>query len=253
MKKIKFYTAGLLLLILANSCEKNLETYKGKNDIYFNEAGRLPAFSGEVIKDSTVMSFSLAKNTDSVVNMIVKTTGPVSDQDRAYKLTVDPVSTAIAGKHYDALPPAFSIKKNKLQDTVKIRFRRTADLQAQNFTLFFNLEANENFATEMRDKVINATTGQKLSFIKYRWFVNDIIKKPSRWTDTYLGTFTRKKLSLMVEVLGVDPSYMDTSISIAEVSAYGKFMQRYLNEQRAAGHTVYEEDGSEMIMGPTVQ
>ncbi|WP_025141680.1 DUF4843 domain-containing protein [Pedobacter jeongneungensis] len=253
MKKIKFYAAGLLLMILANACEKKLESYLGKNDIYFNDAARLPAFSGDAIKDSTIMSFSLAKNTDSIVNMIIKTTGTVSDQDRLYKLAIDPASTAVAGKHFDFLPTTFSIKKNKLQDTVKIRFRRTADMQLQNFTLFFNLEANENFATEMRDKVINTTTGQKLSFIKYRWFINDIIKKPARWLDGYFGTFTRKKLSLIAQVLGVEPSYIDTSISVAEMTAFGKFMQRYLNEQKAAGNTIYEDDGSEMIMGVSVQ
>ena len=253
MKEIKFYTAGLLILILANSCKKNLEIYSGKNNIYFNEAGRLPAFSGEVIRDSTIMSFSLAKNTDSIVNMVIKTTGTVSDKDRSYKLIIDPVSTAIEGKHYDALPQTFSIKKNPLQDTVKIKFHKTVDMQAQNFTLFFKLEANENFSADMVDKLINATTGQRLSFIKYRWFVNDIIKKPGRWLDGYLGTFTRKKLSLIVQVLGIDPAYMDTSMSIAELTAYGKFMQRYLNDQKAAGKTIYEDDGSEMIMGPSVQ
>ncbi|MDQ0636725.1 hypothetical protein QF042_000290 [Pedobacter sp. W3I1] len=253
MKKIKLYTAGLLVMILANACKKNLDTYTGQNNIYFNEAGRLPAFNGEVIRDSTVMSFSLAKNTDSVVNMIIKITGAVSDQDRSYKLVIDPVSTAIPGKHFDALPQTFSIKKNKLQDTVKIKFHRTADLQAQNYTLFFKLVANENFSTEMVDKLINATTGQRLSFIRYRWFLNDIVKKPGRWTDGYLGVFTRKKLSLLAQVLNVEPSYLDTSVSIAEITAYGKFMQRYLNEQKAAGNTIYEEDGSEMIMGSLVQ
>jgi hypothetical protein len=253
MKKNKFYAAALLILILASACEKKLESYQGKNDIYFNDAGRLPAFSGDAIKDSTIMSFSLAKNTDSIVNMIIKTAGTLSDTDRPYKLTIDPSSTALAGKHYDLISQVFSIKKNKLQDTVKIRFHRSADMQTQNFTLLFNLEGNENFSIEMKDKVINTTTGQKLSFIKYKWFINDIIKKPGRWLDGYFGTFTRKKLSLIVQVLGVEPSYIDTSISIAEMTAYAKFMQRYLNEQKAFGNTIYEDDGSEMIMGVSVQ
>jgi hypothetical protein len=57
----------------------------------------------------------------------------------------------------------------------------------------------------------------------------------------------------MAEVLGIEPAYLDTSVSIAESNAYGKFMQRYLNEQRALGKIVYEEDGSEMVMGVSVQ
>ncbi|WP_443937237.1 DUF4843 domain-containing protein [Pedobacter sp. MW01-1-1] len=254
MKINKFYiVVGLLLLICASSCKKGLETYQGKNDIYFNESSRLPVFTGDIIKDSTIMSFSLAKSKDSTVNMIIKTTGALSDQDRVYKLSVDPASTAIVGKHYAELPKTFTIKKNKFQDTVKIKFFRTVDMQTNNFKLIFNLEANENFATEMRDKVINTTTRQKISFITYKWYVNDIIKRPGRWFDLYVGTFSRAKLTLMVAVLGVDPSYMDTTASLAEMLAYGSFMQRYLNEERKAGRTVYEDDGNEMIMGSAVQ
>jgi hypothetical protein len=92
-----------------------------------------------------------------------------------------------------------------------------------------------------------------LNFINYRWFINDIIKKPTRWLDFYLGTFSRKKLNLMVEVLNVDPQYMDTNISIAETLAYGKFMQRYLNEQKAAGNLILDEDGQPMNMGSAAQ
>jgi hypothetical protein len=125
-------------------------------------------------------------------------------------------------------------------------------MQAKDFTLNFDLQENSQFITLMNNKVIN-TAGKKMSFVNYRWFVNDIIKKPGRWLDTYFGTFSRKKLFLMVEVLGADPGKMDTSISIAESLAYGKFMQRYLNDQRIAGNTILEDDGSIMIMGPSVQ
>src|SRR5690606_24229579 len=100
---------------------------------------------------------------------------------------------------------------------------------------------NEYFSTSMKDKVLNTNTGKIHSFVTYRWFVNDIIKRPGRWLDGYLGTFTRKKLFLMVEVLGIDPAYLDGSVSIPETLAYGKFMQRYLNEQRGAGNTILEE------------
>ncbi len=96
-------------------------------------------------------------------------------------------------------------------------------------------------------------SNRQVSLVSFRWFANDIIKKPARWLDTYLGTFTRKKLLLMAQVLGFEPAYLDASVSIVEMTAYGKFMQRYLNEQKAAGNTVYEDDGSEMTMGPSVQ
>ncbi|SFG92062.1 DUF4843 domain-containing protein [Pedobacter insulae] len=252
MKKIIYTLCAIMTVMLGLSCEKPLETYSGKSSIYFNEAGRLPVYSGEPIKDSTNLSFSLAKSKDSIINMVIAATGATSDVDRTYKLVINPSSTAIEGKHYEFLTRDFSIKKSKTLDTVKIKFFRTMDMQATNFLLSFDLEENESFATLMSYKTINSA-GKIHSFVNYRWFVNDIIKRPGRWLDVYLGTFSRKKLFLMVEVLGVDPIKLDSSVSIAETLAYGKFMQRYLNDQRAAGNTILEEDGSAMIMGSAAQ
>ncbi len=251
MKKLIYSLSAISLIVLSQSCEKPIETYSGKPSIYFNDAGRVTQ-SFDPSKDSTAVSFSLAKSKDSIINMVIATTGAMSTQDRPYALIVNPNSTAIAGTHYELLTKTFSIKKNKVLDTVKIKFFRTADMQAKEFTLNFDLQNNDNFETIMNYKVINAA-GKKLSYVSYRWFVNDIIKKPRRWLDSYLGPFSRKKLLLMVEVLNANPEKMDTSIGIPEMLALGKFMQRYLNDQRVAGNTILEEDGSAMIMGASVQ
>ncbi len=253
MKKHIYIYLLLMGAILGVSCEKTLSTYEGKPTIYFNEAGRLPNFSGEVLRDSTLLSFSLAKSQDSIVRMVITTIGEKKDFDRPYTLAINPASTAREGVHYQFLNHQQRIKKNELTDTVSIRFMRSADMQLNTFLLSFDLKDNDHFSTLMKSKIINNTTLKQHSFINYRWFVNDIIKKPARWLDGYLGVFSRKKLFLMVEVTGVDPAYMDTSISIVELTAYGKYMQRYLNEQNSAGNPIYEEDGSLMVMGPSVQ
>ncbi|MNL07062.1 hypothetical protein D3C87_1277220 [compost metagenome] len=83
--------------------------------------------------------------------------------------------------------------------------------------------------------------------------MNDILKKPFRWQDSYLGVFSRKKLLLMVEIVDADPAYIDGSPSIGVLQAWGKYMQRYLNDQKVAGNIIREADGTEMIMGPLVQ
>ena len=252
MNKLFFNILGLTILTILLSCEKELHKYEGKPAVYFNETGRLPAFSSEVLRDSTIMSFSLAKAQDSIVDMVVTTTGAKQDTDRPYILVINTNSDAIDGTHYEILNKSFSIKKNQLSDTVKIKFFRKADMQNKTFLLSFDLLENENFSTEMKYRVLTATK-KKNSLVNYRWFINDIIKKPGRWLDGSFGVFTRKKLLLMAEILGIEPAYLDTSVSIAETYAYGKFMQRYLNEERAAGRTIYEENGSEMVMGAEVQ
>jgi len=252
MNKLFFKILGLIFLTTLLSCQKELHKYEGKPAIYFNEAGRLTAFGGEVLRDSTVMSFSLAKAQDSIVNMVITTTGAKQDIDRPYKLVINANSDAVVENHYEILNKSFFIKKNQLSDTVKIKFFRKVDMQAKTFLLSFDLLENENFSTEMKYRVL-AATKKKNSLINYRWYINDIIKKPGRWLDGYFGIFTRKKLLLMAEVLGIEPAYLDASVSIPETIAYGKFMQRYLNEQRAAGNIIYEENGSEMVMGSAVQ
>lgn len=254
MKRIAVHISVLVFLSTMFSCKKQeLKTYDGLPSVYFNETNRRLKFQGEVLTDSTVLSFSLAKVKDSVVGLITATLSAPSSEDRTYDLVVDPASTAIAGTHYDNLPKVFTIKKNAVTDTIKIKFFRTTDLQTKGVTLFFDLKSNENFSTPMVDKIINATTKQKISYIKYRYFINDIIKKPGRWLDGYLGKFSRKKLDLITEVLKVDPAYLDTSVQIGETLGYGLYMQRYLNEMRLAGKTVYEDDGTEMVMGASVQ
>ncbi|SMC64822.1 DUF4843 domain-containing protein [Pedobacter africanus] len=254
MKNILYSLSVLFLFIAGVSCKKNnVITYEGKPDIYFNAATKLPDFNGEVISDSTVLSFAYSTATDSVAKIIIGVTGAMANHDRAYNLVVDPRSTAIAGKHYDALPTTFTIKKNKLKDTVLLKTHRTSDMQTAEPLLILNLQPNENFVTAMQDKVLNATTGKKYSYVSYKVYINDIVKKPSGWFDFYLGVFSRKKLFLMVDVLSVEPSFFVGSPSLGILGAYGKYMQRYLNDQKVAGKTVYEDDGTEMIMGAGVQ
>jgi len=253
MKKIIYSISTIMVLFTLVSCEKQLMTYEGKPSIYFNEAGKQLIYGSDVNTDSINISFSLVKGTDSIQKVILATTGAMSTADRAYRLEVDPASTAIAGKHYDALPTAFFIKKNQIKDTIQVKIHRTADMLTNSYVLYLNLVENENFSIEMKDKVINAATGKRMSFIKYKIIISDILKKPTRWLDTYFGSFSRKKLFLICDYLNITPAYLDTSISVAEMNAFGKLMQRYLNEQKAGGNIIYDEDGTAMIMGVSVQ
>jgi hypothetical protein len=253
MKKIIYSISVLLILIGVVSCKKQLMTYEGLPDIYFNEPARLPAYSGEVLTDSTVLSFSLSLVKDSAKNIVVAVTGAPVDHDRVYSLTINPASTAIEGTHYAPLPKVLTIKKNKLLDTIPVRFFRSADLRTKTVTLFLDLQANSNFVNQMNNKVLDKLTNKVKSFITYRIYVTDMIKKPKLWYDGYLGVFTQKKLNLIMEVLKITPAYLDVTASLGEQGAYGGYLQRYLNEMKVAGKTIYEDDGTEMMMGPYVQ
>ncbi|HWW41014.1 DUF4843 domain-containing protein [Pedobacter sp.] len=252
----KIYTIFLLLLIgsVMVSCKKGLETYDGQASIYF--ANAVESIDKKPVSDSTVISFAFAGETvkDSVLKLVVRATGATTSADRVYNLVIDPSSTLAKQQQYEILNQKFIIPANKVADTLRIRLKRTKEMQDKDFKLVLNLIENDQFKTLMQSTVLNSSTGKKLSYIKQIVWVNDILKQPKLWFDFYFGTFSRKKIFLMAEVMNFNISELDTyDTPIAKVLYYGGFMQRYLNEMKADGKTIYDEDGSEMTMGPGVQ
>lgn len=250
------YTIILLLFTgsMIVSCKKGLETYDGQPNIYFANATEV--INKKAIADTSTISFAFARETvkDSVLKLVVKATGPTASADRIYNLIIDPSSTAVSSKHYEILNQKFVIPANKVQDTIRIRFKRIPEMQTADFKLVLNLVENDQFKTLMQSTVLNSNTGKKLSFIKQTVWVNDILKQPKLWLDYYFGTFSRKKIFLMADVMSFNIADLDTfDTPITKVFFYSRFMQRYLNEMKADGKTIYDEDGSEMTMGTGAQ
>lgn len=246
-----FFCSGII------ACKKDLKTYDGEEGIYFLSSFRFSSGT-EIGVDSTAISFAYAKTIakDSTIFLPVKIAGKSTGTDREFKLSIDPSSTAVPGTHYEMLSTNFFIPANQVIGLIGVKLKRTPDMLTKNFLLIFKLEENNNFKTLMQDVVINTTTGKKKSYIQHTVWINDILKKPKSWFDTYLGVFSKKKLFLLADVAEIkDLSDLDnTSITtIPKVIYYGTFMQRYLNEMKASGKTIYEDDGTEMIMGPSVQ
>jgi hypothetical protein len=257
MKKYIYVVIALVAIgSLFSACKKDLKTFEGETGIYFSPS--VFAWEKRPVGDSTVISFSFAKSTlkDSVILLPVMIAGPTSTTDKDFKLTIDPASTAVPGTHYEILNKNFMIPENGQAAVVGIKLHRTTDMLTKDYALILNLESNENFKTTMRDRVLDAATGRKISYISYKIHLNDILKKPAAWLDYYLGPFSRKKLFLLAETAEIkDIGDLDNTnlTSISKVVFYGTFMQRYLNEMKASGKTIYEEDGKEMRMGDGVQ
>lgn len=246
-----FFCAGIM------GCKKDLKTFEDEGSIYFSNAYRF--FNGsQVGVDSTLVSFAYAKSTkkDSIVLLAVKLVGNMASVDREFKVSIDKSSTAVMGTHYEFLTSKFVIPANQTIGLIGIDLKRTPDMRDKNLLLKLKLEENENFKTTMLDVVTNSTTGKTKSYIMHTVWINDILKRPSAWFDSYLGTFTQKKLFLLAELAEItNIADLDNSsiTTIPKVIYYGTFMQRYLNEMKMAGKTIYEDDGTEMIMGPSVQ
>ncbi|BAV09289.1 protein of unknown function [Filimonas lacunae] len=244
MRKSFIFLSLLTALLAADtSCKKNdTPIYSGKDNVYF---------SNNITTKADTLNISFGYNQpsylDSTVKLIVKVLGNTAAVNRGYKVNVLADSTtAIAGLHYDALPDTFAILAGKVADTLRIVAHRTPDMQQTNYTLFLQLVPNDYFSTYMQ---YSAT--YRYNVIKMT--INDILARPKNWLDVYLGTFTRKKIYLMAEILDLDIMTINSNTSIANLNYWGKYTQLYLNDKKAAGAPVYEDDGSVMIMGTAVQ
>ncbi|POY36283.1 hypothetical protein C3K47_11040 [Solitalea longa] len=251
MKKLLYQLSALLFVGSLISCEKGLMTYEGENNIYFAEAGG--AIDTRLAKDSTAVSFAPVINTDSVVKVVVSTVGAPVSYDREYKLEIDPSSTALLGTHFEfPADKKFVIKKNVINDTIPVRLIRTPDMLNKELNIIFNLVPNENFNTLFKQRLNSSK--KVVSCITKKFMVTDALLKPKAWNVNFLGNFTRTKLFLVCQICGTTPLYMDT-MSPGEGLFYGRFTQRYLNEQKAKvpSNIILDEDGTAMKMGNNAQ
>ena len=250
MHTIKLKCFWLLVVTGLVSCTKEIKTFDGKANIYFvNATVSSPTQQSDI-------SFALSKPSllDSTVRLQVRILGAPAATDREYKLVVSDTSTARLGVDYEFLNDKFVVKAGEVSDVVQVHLKRTAAMLDTTLSIALELYANENFETMMENRVTNSLTGATLSFTRHTVYVNDVLKKPARWLDAYFGTFSRQKLALICELFNVTPEYLDKSLSIPEMTYYGKYTQRYLNDKKALGETIYEEDGvTEMTMGPSSQ
>ena len=241
--------------LLLSACEKGLETYEAPSAIYF-----LYAVSAEsamiAVTDNKMVTFGYSPETrkDSILRLPVQVTGAPANTARSYKLGLADSSTAKEGTDFEFVSRDFTIDAGQVRDTIAVKLLRTSKLLTETVSIHLKLEPNEHFNTNMLEKK-DAMGKVTLRYNLYSLRFTDILTKPKYWLDGYLGPFSRKKLLFICDLNNFSPTYLDgaTPPNIALLTYYGRFTQRYLNEMRAAGNTIYDEDGTEMVMGPNVQ
>ncbi|WP_426484316.1 DUF4843 domain-containing protein [Flavobacterium sp. 2] len=256
MKKILILSITLLFIAGFSSCTKEeIETYSGKDNIYFSPAvvSYISLNGAKVLTDSIGLSFSLDNPTITgrLFKIPIAVQGKASNVDREVKVSIDPSTTAIKGTHF-TIPDKIIIPAGKVVDTIRVQVIRTPDMKKSTFSLVFNLEENEFFKTEMKTRVTNALTKKTMSFISFELTIDDLLSQPKGWIVGFFGTFSAKKFFMMCDLMHLDPVIFNSSpgavgLSIPEVQYYQSFMKRYLVEQKAAGNTIYEENGTEML------
>lgn len=255
MFKLRNVSIAVLVLFLFFACKKqNLQTYTITNNIYFADS------LGDQLLDTGFFSFAFspASLQDTTFGVGVYVTGGPVSFDRVFSVTADPSSSAVAGQEY-VMPDSCVFHAGHVKDTLYVTLLRAAVLQDSTFHLIVNLMPNKNFQTNI--PLLYDQFGDTLSGTSFKIGFNDILTAGPYWVgliQPYFGTFSVKKVKLMNQAVGLPLDFWTSNVLhdlylTPECIYYAQKFGKYLNAQAAAGNTVYEDDGTPMMMNPSYQ
>jgi hypothetical protein len=144
-----------------------------------------------------------------------------------------------------------------LIDSFPVKLLRTPDMQDTTLTLLLDLEPSKDFNTNFK----NFAGYDTINALSFKITVSDIMVPGPYWTSVfavYFGDFSVKKVRLLNQVTGMPLNYPIVGLYDLNLNAHSAYyaisMSRYLEDQAAAGNTVYEADGvTPMVMGASYQ
>lgn len=247
MKNYLYAAAQIcVLLFIGVSCSNQDELFIGEDAIYMNEQ-----------TDTTRVSFTYI-NGDQLrytQEIHVNTIGKVYDYDRAVNLRISS-DNAVEGIDYEPLDKNFFIKAGETELVIPLVLIRTEALQDEMKSVEFELLPNEHFTTHYRwgshanTNWINSN--RLVHTVKYSEFMT---QAPPQWNPYLFGPFSPLKFRTICDVMNLErEKFLDATYMAYRSGYIAKYMKKYLADEKAAGRTVYEEDGvTEMQMGPQAQ
>lgn len=224
----KYIIFCLVLGGLLTACNRDeILMFKGSNHIQFVKE----------VKDSTMLSFFAHPGVNEYrLPVEVILTGYAYEEEVAYSVVVnEEFTTAEEGKHF-RLPEKMTIGANRFRDTCWITLYRHEELQTEEKRLVIGL----------KDKDPLKVGQAECSVAVIR--MNDKITKPGWWDIYiqfyYLGSYTATKYRKFIEATGV----LDPGPSDSERRFYALQFKYWLQDKKAAGETVYDENGKEMTV-----
>ena len=221
----------IFLLGLLSSCSENERmTYSEKSGVYF------PDYVEDA--DSLVYSFLISQSDEDVINIQVKLLGALLDTPGKYKIVVSDKSTAVAGRHYEALPETFEFPAATPVTSFPIKVLKPGtELDDKIVTLELALEPTEDLDLGYLDRV------------NMRLMITNQIVKPSYWDmplSLYFGEYSEVKHQRCILIMGHDFPLTEAELSgWGGLNAYSYWMQqgRVVCEYYAI-HTEYDENGN---------
>ena len=173
---------ALLPAIVFLGCEKN------EQDKTFRDVDRI-GLSGlaaeNPVGDSVVFTFAtLPIGTDTYnVTLVAKIAGQVTDNDREFKLEVNPARTTAEPAEY-TVPTTLVIKAGTVSSNIPVTLKRTARIASRSIRLSLRALRNDNF---------DVTANSVFNFV---W--TDDVVQPVGWTTFYWGKYSKVKHRLLL-------------------------------------------------------
>lgn len=240
MKRIYNSTLVLFAFLAVFSCKKNGidATYRGETQLIIG--GDYWANNSSL--DSVTYSFAEQEVDVTVgeVLMNVSMAGQTSNQDREFKISVDPASTAQASEY--ELPATFIMPAGEVKTTFTVKVKRTPRLSNELATLILKVEPNEHFTPGLVTPVNTIIAANLLPIVvnygpSFKIVWTDMFTKPANWDVTgpgirsYVGEWSPAKHKFIVDVAGIR-SFV--SLSDPEKYALAALLYKELDEYNEA-------------------
>ena len=224
MKKIFVLWIGILSVLCFAACDDNHEQfYSGEPSLYLDLS--------DSQLDSMMCSFMTTSENQIRVELPVVLAGyAVADQDRVFRLKIDEgITTAVAGKHYQALQEQYVLPKGEYQVKVPVTFLFDHELVSVAVRLALSLEISEDFVPGIpyRQKVL-IISSNVLPFIS-----------AENWTSrysSYFGPYSKTKHRYILSELKLHETvnFEDVTawsrLPVNLRSAYGMEMNNFFRE-----------------------
>ncbi|WAC39221.1 DUF4843 domain-containing protein [Pedobacter sp. SL55] len=268
MKKLLIYILALPLGLFFTGCKKEIMGYEGKEGVYFavqhgNKSLSINSWPFQPFSDVEFVRIGQSE-VDFPVKVMI--TGPVKDYDRVFRLEVNPDSTtAVEGQHYAPLQTEWKILARQTTVDVKIRLKRSPDLENKAVTLGLRLVETSDFKLSFPewDAIPSLTGGvvvKEFDASLHTLRINDVMIQPAVWPGSIqagnresglFGAFTRKKMQFLIDNLGL--KYEDFASS--ETMPQARYLlvasdaAEILKARFNANNPVLEDDGRLMFIG----
>jgi hypothetical protein len=139
--------------------------------------------------------------------LVVKILGNKSDEERYYRIVIDPDSTtAVEGVHYRKMDELHAFQPGALTDTLKVVLIREA-LSASHITreerrIFFRVEESDDFTTGLKKGL-----SMKLSF-------NNYLSRPRWWDERDFYYYHPEKWKILISFNEVFANYESIPFTI---------------------------------------